>query len=78
MGETLKIVADKVVICETDNLMEAAGLLLATFYVFNIAYPKASMATLTFYQKVFLNLQDEAKRLPRVISLLSKLVSSKS
>ena len=75
LGGSLQILADGVTICETNNLMKAARLLLATFYIFNIAYPKIIMATLTFFQKVFLNLQDEARRLPKVISLTSKLAS---
>ena len=52
LGESFQIMADSVSICETNNLMKAARRLLATFYVFNIAYPKHIMATLTFFQKV--------------------------
>ena len=62
LHDTLKIMADGIMVCQADNLLKAARLLLATFYVFNIAYPKGITASLTFFQKVFLNLQDDAKK----------------
>ena len=48
--------------------------LMATFYDFNYVYPKQAVSTLIFYQKVFLNLQDDAKKNTKVINLMTKII----
>ena len=55
------ILADNVKICSTNNMLKALKLLVATFFVFNIAYPKRVHAALIFFQKIFLNLHDSSK-----------------
>ena len=66
-GETTPffIFAEGTKICSTESHLKAFRLLMATFYVFNLAFPKANRGTLTFYQKVFLSLQDNSKKLPK-------------
>ena len=45
---------------------------MATFYVFNYVYPKQAVSTLA--HKVFLNLQDDAKKNTKVINLMTKII----
>ena len=71
-GERYDIIVDGMVICSNGNFVRALGILLATYYVFNLEYPKGLMNTLTFYQVMFLQLPDIA-RLPRVVKLMCTL-----
>ena len=71
-GERYDIIVDGMVICSNGNFVRALGILLATYYVFNLEYPKGLQNTLTFYQVMFLQLPDIA-RLPRVVKLMCTL-----
>ena len=67
------IMADNIKVCHTQTLTKAIKLLFCTFFVFNIAYPNAIKGTLTFYQKVFLNLPDCASKIQKVVKLLADI-----
>ena len=67
------IIADNVDVATADTLPKAFQVYFAVFYIFNIAYSKQTNATLTFVQKVLLNIQDNTKKNARVVSLLAKL-----
>lgn len=73
-SESFSIFADGEIVCRTTSLMKASRLLMATFYIFNYVYPKSSVSTLTFYQKIFLDLQDDAKKNTKVINLFTKIL----
>ena len=71
---TIEVYADGVLVCKAGNLVRAFCLLLATFYVFHIAYPKKCTATLIFLQKWICNIQDGVVKIPKAIDkLLVKL-----
>ena len=64
---------ENILLASCDCLVNAFLCLLATFYVFNIAFPKDMTSSLTFFQKVLLNHSDGAKKDNKVVGLLTKL-----
>ena len=44
----------------TKDLVKSMALLISSFYVFNVEHPSKIGNTLTFIQKVFLNINDKA------------------
>jgi ABC-type uncharacterized transport system permease subunit len=46
---------------------------IGTIYCFNLAYPKALSKTLTFFQNVFLNLNDGGKMDKTIVSVVTEL-----
>ena len=55
------------------KLPTALAVYLASFYVFNLAYPSTLKKTLTFIQKVILNIQDNVKIERSVVTRLERL-----
>ena len=55
---TYTITADGEVIGETKDFIDAVKVLICTYYNFNVAYPTKACASLTFIQKMVMNLQD--------------------
>jgi len=72
-GAIIKLYAEGDLICESRCFMDALASLIAAYYVFNIHYPTGLTCTLTFMQKIVLNLQDKEKTPQRVIKALKKL-----
>lgn len=70
---SFRLYMENVCIARTKSLLDAFQLLLAAFYVFNVAYPSKGSRTLTFMQKAVLNIQDSEKRDPKVADLIGKL-----
>jgi hypothetical protein len=69
----LSIHIERVVLCNTNSFAKAIALLLASYYIFNLAYPSKGVATLTFIQKCILNLHDGSKNIDKVVTLLGRL-----
>ena len=67
------VMVEGVVVGYAANFLEAIGIILSTYYVFNIAYPKEIEKSLTFLQKVLLGKHEECKRIPAVLSLISRM-----
>ena len=67
------IYAENILLAKCDCIVNAFMCLLATFYIFNIAFPKDMTSALTFLQKVIMNHTDGAKKDNKVIGLLTKL-----
>ena len=53
------IFLDGISVAKLETLPRAYKLWFASVYVFNIAYPKQLTATLTFFQKVIMNIHDD-------------------
>lgn len=67
------IVAEQVVICKAASISVATKLLLASFYVFNIEYPKLLGGVLYFFEYYLYNIRSR-KNLPiSVIQLCNSL-----
>ncbi|XP_072016020.1 uncharacterized protein [Amphiura filiformis] len=70
-----KVVAEGQVVCCVPDFIGAVKRLMAVHYVFNLQYDKKVTSTLTFIQKVLLNMQDDNKNPKKVVSLLYKVNS---
>ena len=69
-----KVIVEGEVIGSPEDLFTAFTLYMASFYVFNVAYPKDFENSLTFIQKFFLEILDNRlKAQPRVLTLISKV-----
>ena len=69
-----KVIVEGEVIGSAEDFFNAFTLYMASFYVFNIAYPKDFEKSLTFIQKFFLEILDDGmKAPPRVLTLISKV-----
>ena len=67
------IYIDGVDVAHCTTLLAAVSVYLACYYVFNLAYPAGLKKTLTFFQKVILNIHDNAKIERSVVTLLERL-----
>ncbi len=71
--EVFEIVAEGVTVAVTNELLKAVCCLISVHYVFNMAYGKGTTPTLTFIQKVLMNLQDKEKTPKSVLTLLDRV-----
>lgn len=76
-SRTASVSADGVLIGSTYGIVNSIMLWFATFYVFNMSFPKESKQTLTFIQKVILGLKDKLK-IPSKIFTLQKRIENKA
>ena len=53
------------------------ALYLATFYVFNMQYPKEMAGTVRFFQKFVLKIKDDSKTHAKLLTLISRLKKAK-
>lgn len=67
------VYADGIKILTVDSIAKAFEMLITCFFVLNIAYPKDMVKTLTFLQKVIVNLQDKIKNPKAIVTLLSNI-----
>ncbi len=72
-SKNFAIYADGIKIMSVKSVKNAFMILIACFFVFNIAYPKKMIRTLTFLQKVMLNLQDSIKTPNPVVTLITNI-----
>jgi len=70
----LFLVAERVVVCQAKTVLQATQLLLAEFYVFNIAYPKYLGGLFHFYEDYLLGIKSQQTLPTCVIHLCSALV----
>ena len=54
--EKYSVTIDGLIICTSGDRVAASRAMIASYYVFNLTYPKGLANTLTFYQRVFLGL----------------------
>ena len=52
------------------------ALLLASFYIFNVEYPKKLEATMVFLQKYMLRIGDETKTPHKVLQYFAKIIKA--
>ena len=72
------IYAERIIIAQSKCLIKAYLILLSSFYVFNMAFPKNMSSTLTFLQKVILGHSDNSKNdLAKINGQLMKWCESK-
>ena len=72
------VYVEGVMVGRAGSLVEAVGIVMATYYVFNIAYPKELERTLTFFQKAIMKRNDQCKRIMRVIKLIASMNNANS
>ncbi len=72
-ADLFAIMADGIKVCESNTPAKAIKSLMAIFYVFNIAYPTKVTSTLSFIQKILLNVQDSTKKDKKVVKFLSTI-----
>ena len=68
-----RIYAERVLIAQSKCLVKAYLILLSSFYVFDLAFPKNMTSTLTFLQKMILGHCDNSKKDMKVVNLLAKI-----
>ncbi len=71
---TFNIYVENELVGTWPTLLKAFAGLLATYYVFDLAYPRQSVKTLTFLQKFVANLPDDSKTPEMVLTLASKVL----
>ena len=54
----VEIVVESIVVCERSDIISGFAIMMAAYYVVNIAYPKELKSTLFFYQKAFLDVNE--------------------
>ena len=72
-NEFYQVYMDSVQIVATNDLSTAFKVLMGGVYIFNLAFPKSHKSTMTFLQKVVINLQDRQARDNKVVKLAGKL-----
>jgi len=70
-SEVLSVVVEGCVIARSKNLKTAMAIVFASYYVFNIAYPKKLLGVMTFIQKDILQINDKAAKVSKVLTLMS-------
>lgn len=66
------ICAEKEVVLESKTLRDALVDIIATYYVFNIKYPKGLMAIFLFFQNYVFGLKDKETAVPNTTANLVK------
>ena len=67
------ICVEKAVLCECGDLKDARQTLIATYYVFDIAYPKQLNPILLFIPQYLLGIKDDQCIPPSLVYLISAL-----
>ena len=77
MSDTIPadIIVEGEVVCLCGDLLTGFALMLAMYYVFNIAYPDELKSTLLFLQKGFTGIVDDTTKNVKVSKLFSTLLS---
>lgn len=71
---TYNIYVEKELVGTWPTLLKAFAGLLATYYVFDLAYPKQCLKTLTFLQKFVAKIPDDCKTPEMVLTFASKVL----
>lgn len=75
--QAFELQIDQKTIFKCDTFIELFTGFLAAVYCFNLAYPKEMTKTLTFFQNVFLNLNDEGRLDKKIVSVVTELNKEK-
>ena len=67
------VTVDNIKIASTTDSVLATQVLLASYYVYNMAYPPRGRAALTFIQKCLANVQDETPYMAKLNTFLSQV-----
>ena len=67
------IVCEQAILFESKSLRDAFIDLIATYFVFNIAYPKSVCGVMLFFQHFVFNLKDKQKQPPCLTKLSQNL-----
>lgn len=67
------VVVEDVIIMHTNNFVDAYSALMASFYVFNLEYPRELQGTFSFVQKYLLQISDSTKIQAKVSGLIIRL-----
>ena len=66
--------AEGELVCEPVDLLEAIECLIIAYFLLNIKYPPSALNSLTFFQKVLLNVEEKEVSMSRKLqNLLKKL-----
>ncbi len=65
--------AERMAVASSNTFFEAVAMWVASFYVFNFEFPGHLVDSLTFIQKVLLNVDDQLPPLASIVSLTHKL-----
>ena len=72
-----RVLIEGIEIMSTKELLDAFVGLLATYYVFNLAYPPTLSSSLSFFQFALLKINDsEGKKSPKIKKFMNKLNTS--
>ena len=71
--KNFSIYVENVMVGSTGSFVEALQIMLATYYVFNIEYPKELERSLTFFQKAILKRNTQCKKIMKVIKLIASM-----
>nr|XP_054748301.1 uncharacterized protein LOC129253889 [Lytechinus pictus] len=69
------IVAEGEVVAQTSDVLKAVCIVMAVHYVFNMSYHPKLNASLTFIQKVIMNMKDSSPNPKKVIKVLFQVNS---
>ena len=72
-GTEFHVTLEDCLLCKTDSFITSFQVLFASFYLFNLAYPKCLNAMLTFVQKDIVKLHDSSQNITKVIGLITKI-----
>ena len=72
-AESYDVIVEGAVVGSARELIKATLLLMASYYVFNISYPKETKKFLTFLQKAVLGMHTHAEKISSVIKLIALL-----
>ena len=67
------IMVERFHLTSTKDFINAFGVLMASFYVFNLEYTKKVEGSFIFVQKLFSNIYDKQKTPQKVLKLISSL-----
>ena len=72
-AKEFEVVIEDKIISNAGDFITAFAILMAAHYVFNVNYAKEIQHTMIFVQKILLNMTDNFKTPPKVLSLMTKL-----
>ena len=67
------VLIERFQIASSKDFIRAFAILMASFYAFNVEYPKKLEGTLIFIQKIFLKISDKQKSPSKVLRLISSI-----
>ena len=72
-ADEYRVVVEGLEVGSTGDMIKAVMIMMSTYFVFNIAYPKEVQWFLTFIQKAVLAKHESALRIPTVIKFIASI-----